>query len=42
MYENCQTSNVSYTLTGNKIVDHSDAFEASSVGAAPTTFSLGF
>ena len=35
----CQTSNISCTLVGNKIVDHSDAVGASLVGAAPTTFS---
>ena len=32
----CQTSNISWTLLGNKIVDHSDV-GASTVGAAPTT-----
>ena len=30
----CQTSNISHTLLGNEIVDHSD------VGAAPTTSSF--
>ena len=35
-----QTSNISHTLAGNKIVDHSDVVGASPVGAAPTTFSL--
>ena len=30
-----KTSNISRTLVGNKIVDHSDV-----VGAAPTTFSF--
>ena len=30
-----QTSNISGNLVGNKIVDHSDVFGASSVGAAP-------
>ena len=35
-----QTSNISCTLTGNKIVDHSDVVEASPVGAAPTTSSF--
>ena len=32
-----QTSNTKRTLVGNKIVDHSDAVEASPVGAALTT-----
>ena len=32
-----QTSNISRTWAGNKIVDHSDVVEASPVGAAPTT-----
>ena len=36
----CQTSNISHTLVGNKIVDHSDVVEASPVGAPPTTSSL--
>ena len=36
----CQTSNISRTLVGNKIVDHSDVVGASSVGAAPTTSSF--
>ena len=31
----CQTPNISSTLVGNKIVDHSDA-----VSAAPTTSSF--
>ena len=36
-----QTCNISCTLVGNKIVDPSDVFGASSpVGAAPTTSSL--
>ena len=35
-----QTSNISCTLLGNKIVDHSDVLEASPVGAAPTTSSF--
>ena len=35
-----QTSNISDTSVGNKIVDHSDAVGASPVGAAPTTSSL--
>ena len=32
-----KTSNISHTLVGNKIVDHSDVVGASPVGAAPTT-----
>ena len=32
-----QTSNISRTLAGNKIVDHSDVVGASPAGAAPTT-----
>ena len=36
----CQTTNISRTLVGNKIVDHSDVVGASPVGAAPTTFSF--
>ena len=35
-----QTSNVSRTLLGSKIVDHSDVVGASPVGAAPTTSSF--
>ena len=35
-----QTSNVSDTWVGYKIVDHSDVVVASPVGAAPTTSSL--
>ena len=35
-----QTSNISRTLVGNKIVHHSDAFGASPVGAAPSTSSF--
>ena len=31
-----QTSNISYTLVGNDIVDQSDGVGASPVGAAPT------
>ena len=31
-----KTSNISRTLVGNKIVDHSDVVGASPVGAAPT------
>ena len=33
-------SNISRTLIGNKIVDHSDVVGASPVGAAPTTASF--
>ena len=33
-------SNISHTLVGNKIVDHSDVVGASPVGAAPTTSSF--
>ena len=36
----CETSNISHTLVGNGIVDHSDVVEASPVGAAPTTSSF--
>ena len=36
----CQTSNISNTLVGNKIVDHSDIVGASPVGAAPTSSSF--
>ena len=32
-----KVSNISHTLVGNKIVDHSDVVGASPVGAAPTT-----
>ena len=32
----CATSNLSRTLAGNKIIDHSDVVGASPVGAAPT------
>ena len=35
-----KTSNISCTLVGNKIVDHSDVVGASPVGAAPTTSSF--
>ena len=35
-----QVSNISCTLEGNKIVDHSDVVGASPVGAAPTTSSF--
>ena len=33
-------TNISRTLVGNKIVDHSDVFGESPVGAAPTTTSF--
>ena len=35
-----QVSNISRTLEGNNIVDHSDVVGASPVGAAPTTSSF--
>ena len=35
-----KTSNISRTLAGNKIVDHSDVVGASPVAAAPTTSSF--
>ena len=35
-----QVSNISRTIVGDKIVDHSDVVGASPVGAAPTTSSL--
>ena len=35
-----KTCNISHTLVGNKIVDHSDVVGASPVGAAPTTSSF--
>ena len=35
-----KVSNISRTLVGNKIVDHSDVVGASPVGAAPSTSSL--
>ena len=35
-----QVSNISNTLGGNKIVDHTDVVAASPVGAAPTTSSF--
>ena len=35
-----QTSNISCTLVGNRIVDHSDVVGALPVGAAPTTTSF--
>ena len=35
-----QTSNISHTVVGSKIVDHSDEAGASPVGDAPTTSSF--
>ena len=35
-----KTSNISRTLVGNKIVDHSDVVGASPVGTVPTTSSF--
>ena len=35
-----ETSDIRYTLVGNKIVDHSDPVGAAPVGAAPTTSSF--
>ena len=35
-----KTSNIRFTLVGNKIVDHSDVVEAAPVGAAPTASSF--
>ena len=35
-----KSSNISRTLVGNKIVDHSDVAGASPIAAAPTTYSL--
>ena len=35
-----QTSNISHTLVGNKIVDDSDVVGALSIGAAPSTLSF--
>ena len=42
LYKNIyrKTSNISRTLVGNTIVDHSDVVGASPVGAAPTTSSF--
>ena len=37
-----QVSNISRTLVGNWIVDHSDVVGASPVGAAPTTSSFHY
>ena len=35
-----ETSNISRTLVGNAIIDHSDVVGASPAGAAPTTSSF--
>ena len=35
-----QSSDISHTLVGDKIIDHSDVVGASPVGAAPTTSSF--
>ena len=35
-----QISNISHTLVGNKIVDHSDVVGASPIGTAPATSSI--
>ena len=42
IFQTCRRkiSNISHTLVGNKIVDHSDVVGASPVGAAPTTSSF--
>ena len=40
MMDYSQTSNISCTLVGNKIVDNSDVVGALPVGAAPTTSSF--
>ena len=40
MVEYRQISNISRTLEGNKMGDHSDVVGASPVGAAPTTSSF--
>ena len=40
MYNYRYTSDISLTLVGNKIVDHSDLVGALSVAAAPTTSSI--
>ena len=36
----CRTSNISGTLVGNRLVDHSDVVGALPAGAAPTTSSF--
>ena len=36
----CQTSNISDTLVGNKLVDHSDVYRALPINNAPTTSSF--
>ena len=38
--KNRQVSNISRTVLGNNIVDHSDVVGASPVGAAPTASSF--
>ena len=38
--EYCQTSNMSGTLVGNKIIDHLDVVGAALTGAAPPTSSF--
>ena len=40
IFEYHQTSNISRTLVGNKIVDHSDVVGAWPIGAAPGTSSF--
>ena len=40
MYIYYQTSNISHTLVGNKIVDHSDVLGAALRGTYPTTSSF--
>ena len=40
IYDYCQPSNISRTLVGNKIADHSDLVGALPVGAAPITSSF--
>ena len=39
-YTYCQASDISCTLVGNKIVDHSDVVGAPPVDAVPTTYSF--
>ena len=39
-YCDSQIPNISRTLVGNKVVDHSDVVGASPVGAAPTSSAL--
>ena len=40
MQEYCQTFNLSHTLVGNKIVDHSDVVGTLPVGTVPTASSF--